>query len=162
MKKEKFDLNDIKLINALCKNPKIKNKELSDEVGLKPPETLSRLKRLTDNSYFERFKPIINYVAFGYMKSQIYIVSCELVDVDDLSQRISSSRLVITAYLMRPRSDKKAIWIYLNILGRTRSAIDKEVSDLLDGLNVFLPEPFIVTSKIKENEFFLVPGDVDE
>lgn len=159
MEKVKIDANDINIINALCSNPMSTNMELSEAVGLVGPETLSRVKKITDNGYMERFKPLINYSKFGYKQHEVYIISCEEVELDELSKRLTNSKLVISASYMRTRKDVIDKWLYLKILGKSRSQIDEEVDRIFEGLDVFKPEPFKITTTLKDNKFLLTPED---
>ena len=100
---EELDLHDRRILRAMQANGRLSISELSDEVGLSKTPCLTRLRRLEEKGYIERYKGVLNaskvrqdYVTFV----QVKLVATTRRHLHAFSQAVQSIPEIQSCHMM--------------------------------------------------------------
>lgn len=63
--KDSLDMTDLKILRILQENGRITNTELAQRVGISPPPTLERVKKLERRGYIRKYVALVDPVKLG-------------------------------------------------------------------------------------------------
>ena len=80
-----IDDYDKNILNILQQNARITNAELARRVNLSPPATLSRVRKLEENGFIQRYSTILNRQKAGYDMLCFVSVSLQLHEINQVT-----------------------------------------------------------------------------
>lgn len=104
----KLDAIDRKILSILQENGRITNAELAGRVGISPPATLERVRRLERNGIIRRYVALVDPQKLGHGVMALVAVTLavhQLSSVDDFMQRIRELPEVLECYHITGEED---------------------------------------------------------
>ena len=82
----KIDNTDVKILNMLQKSGRTTNTKLAQQIGISPPATLERVRRLEASGVIDRYVAILDREKAGFGLLAIVIVTLSLHQISSLQK----------------------------------------------------------------------------
>ncbi len=137
MRKKMVDKIDLAIINCLQNDARTSNRELSKEVGLTPPPTLERVRKLWRNGLLKGIRAKIDPGKFGYRQHVMVQISVALEEADNFSNLVKENRYVTTCMELAGMENKSFSKRYLlRILTRSEKEFKKVIRTITKDITV--------------------------
>lgn len=103
MNELELDRLDIRILNALQGDGRLSNQDLADSVGLSPPATWRRLKRLQDSGLIRQFVALVDEQRLGYQVTvfaYVTLVTHERDHVSAFTENVMQAANIQACYCM--------------------------------------------------------------
>lgn len=131
------DKIDLAIINCLQNDARTSNRELSKEVGLTPPPTLERVRKLWGNGLLKGIRAKIDPGKFGYQQHVICQISIGKESEDRFSNLVKENRHVTTCMELAGTGNNLSCKRYLiEILSRSGIGLKKSIGKITNGVRV--------------------------
>jgi len=97
----KLDEMDMKILNILQQNGKIKNTKLASQIGISPPAMLERVKRLESSGVIKKYAALVDRAKINMRIMAFISISLsvhQLTSLDEFTSRILEMEEVLECY----------------------------------------------------------------
>jgi len=151
-----FDLIDLKILNRLQENGRIKRSELSNEVGLSLPSLSDRIRKLESKGVIEGYYAKLNKKSFDYdLMALISVVMDSSKNYKKLISHVKKHDEIIECYSVLGEGSHM-----LKIVVKNREALEKFLAKIQSWTGVTRTITSFVLSTIKEtNKLKIIIGE---
>ncbi|MEM4511534.1 MAG: Lrp/AsnC family transcriptional regulator [Nanopusillaceae archaeon] len=113
VKKSKIDEIDIKILEFLEENSRIKNTKIAKALGLTEAAIRKRIEKLIKNNIIRKFTIVVDYKAFGY-KNCIIGINVQKNKIFDVIKNILKTKKIKSLYISIGDHDILLEFVYKN------------------------------------------------
>ena len=152
----KLDEMDMKILNILQQNGKIKNTKLASLIGVSPPAMLERVKRLESSGVIKKYAALVDRAKIDMRIMAFISISLsvhQLTSLDEFTHRILEMEEVLECYQVSGSHDF-VLKVVLPSMDYYSDLINKKITRIPGVRNT---ESTFVLSTIKDDTAFPLP-----
>ena len=152
----KLDEMDMKILNILQQNGKIKNTKLASQIGISPPAMLERVKRLEASGVMKKYAALVDRAKINMRIMAFISISLsvhQLTSLDEFTSRILEMEEVLECYQVSGAHDF-VLKVVLPSMDYYSDLINNKITRIP---GVRTTESTFVLSTIKDDTAFPLP-----
>lgn len=153
-----MDVDDTerRVINALLRDGRASDREISAATGIAAPTVAQRREQLETCGIVTGYEPRIDYEALGYDVTAVFQLSVSGDAIPDLAERLSERERMIAVYEVTGTHDVVAVGKF-----RTTDAMRERITDLVTDEDVVSASTSVVLDSVTEYGQFPLDPDGD-